>query len=167
MAQVYLSSKLTEDEQNIVKDLLLNAPKTIREMTNNRGQTFELYGADEPIDYRNFEGVDFTSITSRVEEILGCAKFHQEQVQLYCYKFKGSVESYSTQGSDYSLDVKNEDKIYQVKIPKTILDQLVPSVAAIRGETINILGTELWCILAIPSPMKMMRVALSIVLWAF
>jgi serine/threonine-protein kinase len=139
MAGVYLSPKLTHSEQKLLEQMISNTPVEMRSTTSSEGKSNLLYTAADRIDYE-----DFTKITEKVNQIWGCAKLDQEKVQFYCYNLKGSVASYSRNGTDYILDileVTSKDRVYKVRISEKVLKR-VSSPAAIKNKNLIIQGLK-------------------------
>lgn len=132
MAGVYLSPKLTQSEQNLLKEMIANTPVQMRSTTSGEGQSNLLYAAADPIDYG-----DFTKITEKVIQVLGCAKLEQDKVQFYCYNLKGSVASYSLSGTDYILEVNSNNQVYKVRIAEKLLKRIA-SPAAMKNKNLII-----------------------------
>jgi ABC-type phosphate/phosphonate transport system substrate-binding protein len=149
-SSVYLSPKLSESDRQKITKALLNAPKDIKRQAN--------YGGGEEFDYSQLR-----KISSRTEEILKCANFHENPVDFYCsspasestnfdnsLEISGKINGWTRQNDEqnqeidtFSLSVKG-GKIYQVIIPRKILDQ-VPDASnpiAVQGKEVKIIGVN-------------------------
>jgi ABC-type phosphate/phosphonate transport system substrate-binding protein len=120
-AGVYLSPKLSMQDRQILKKVLLNAPQSAIDPTKAN------YGAGEEPDY-----TQFGKITNRVESMLTCVDWSQKQISFYCPErevgITGKVMSAVPSAINLNqahLKVKISDrKTYPVIIPVPLINQI-------------------------------------------
>lgn len=137
---VYLSPKLSNKDRETIKKVLLDAPQEIQTKAN--------YGNGTEVDYKEFQ-----SIVDRTEQILQCADFRNNPVELFCQndinaqpKITGRVN-----GSQYiTSDIiqmtlsGQEGQIYHVIIEERILTKIpnMPRIQNIHGTYLRIIGVN-------------------------
>ena len=120
-AGVYLSPKLSMQDRQILKDVLLNAPQSAIDPKKAN------YGAGQEPDYTQFR-----EIVNRVESILTCANWEQKSISFYCPEketgLAGKVMSAlpsSVNSNQADLELKISDRqIYTVIIPLPLINQI-------------------------------------------
>lgn len=120
-AGVYLSPKLSMQDRQILKDVLLNAPQSAIDPKKAN------YGAGQEPDYTQFR-----EIVNRVESILTCANWEQNSISFYCPDqetgIAGKVMSAlpsSVNSNQADLELKMSDrKTYTVIIPLPLINQI-------------------------------------------
>lgn len=143
-ANVYLSSKLSESDRQIITNILLNAPDNIRKQAN--------YGGGEESDYSQL-----IKISQRTEEILKCANFQQNPVNFYCSdsypnqkssisnntsEILGRINGWTRQTNEietFKLSGK-DNTVYQIIVPRKILNQIsgASNPIALQGKEVKI-----------------------------
>lgn len=140
-AGVYLSPKLSIQDRQILKNVLLNAPQSA--IASEKAN----YGAGEEPDYTQFR-----NITNRVESILTCVDWGQKSITFYCpEKEKGitgkvmSALPSAINSNQAHLEVKISDrKTYAVIIPLLLINQIPGggSLLNIKNKQIRLIDVQ-------------------------
>jgi ABC-type phosphate/phosphonate transport system substrate-binding protein len=115
MSGVYLAPKLSNSDQKLVTELLLQASPSLQE--NAR------YAAGSAVDYS-----EFRKIAKRVEEVTRCSNWQENPVQLYCSNAEegivGKTNGYRSldQSIDFTLQA-SDGKTYRLVLPRTVLNR--------------------------------------------
>ncbi|MFB2968215.1 PhnD/SsuA/transferrin family substrate-binding protein [Aerosakkonema sp. BLCC-F183] len=130
LSGVYLSPNISEKEQNLIKETLLNAAPNVRNQTN--------YEQGEEPDYSNFIGIN-----NRVIEILSCTKFDQNPVNLYCDRpqniIQGKVDGVFPVANDkHELTLQTEKDTYKVILPNSY----VGAPLELNGKIIQVIDVK-------------------------
>ncbi len=144
---VYLSPNLTPKDRETIKRVMLTAPINIQNKAN--------YGASQEVNYQNF-----LEIVHRTEEVLQCADFRNNPVDLFCRsdppnsplplklspKINGRVNGNRNVTSEaIQLTLSGSDgQTYQVFVNPQVL-KLVPSmpdITNIHGTNLQIIGVD-------------------------
>lgn len=118
---VYLSPKLSSQDRELLKDVLLKDPQSVAASK----QANYAMGA-EP-DYSQFK-----QITNRVDSIVNCVDWSQKQITFYCTKketgIMGKVISAlpaATDSNQARLELKISDRqTYRVLLPSVLINQI-------------------------------------------
>lgn len=123
LSGVYISPSLSDREQKLVVNALLNAPENIQEEA--------AYGAGNQVNYQ-----EFSKITKRVDEIINCVDWQRNPVQLFCdnSNFVGNSDSPEMiiEGKVYGFSIVdsntnyltlqgNDGQVYRIVLPNHIL----------------------------------------------
>jgi len=140
LAGVFLSPDLTEKEQNLVKEALLNAPDELQEQAQYTEDS-----ASNTVKNLNI----FVGIVKRVDEVMGCVNWKSKNpVELFCpdqnKEIIGTVKSYTIQTED-TINITlqgNDNQVYRVVLPRKFLEQdrNLPILPDWHGQTIQILN---------------------------
>ena len=140
-AGVYLSPKLSIQDRQILKNVLLNAPQSA--IASEKAN----YGTGEEPDYTQFR-----NITNRVESILTCVDWGQKSITFYCpEKEKGitgkvmSALPSAINSNQAHLEVKISDrKTYAVIIPLLLINQIPGggSLLNIKNKQIRLIDVQ-------------------------
>ncbi|MBD2215093.1 PhnD/SsuA/transferrin family substrate-binding protein [Nostoc linckia FACHB-104] len=139
---VYLSPNLTQQDRNIIKRLLLNAPKEIKKQAN--------YDADKEPDYKAFLG-----IVRRTEQVLSCSSFQNNPVPLFCrYRQAkiipdttnaviGTVNGWKAMNENVvwlNLISSSDKRIYNVELSREILNQIpgITNIVEINNRKVQV-----------------------------
>lgn len=138
---VYLSPKLSIQDRQILKKVLLNAPQSA--IASEKAN----YGAGEEPDYTQFR-----NITNRVESILTCVDWGQKSITFYCpQKEKGiagkvmSALPSAINSNQVYIEVKTSDrKTYAVIIPLPLINQIPGggSLLNIKNKQIRLINVQ-------------------------
>ena len=143
---VYLSSKLSNSDREILKKVILDAPSSIKQQAN--------YGAGVEPDYSNF-----VKISQKAEEVLKCADFQKNPVTFYCptssinktipsqnntLSISGRINGWSRKDSnteEFSLS-STDNKIYLVLVNRQILNQIpgASNPIALQNKNVKVTG---------------------------
>ena len=110
---VFLAPELREDERDLVKNSLLNAPEDL--------QAKAQYSASEVVNYEYFNGIN-----NKVEAFLGCGDLSQSPVQLWCPDaIIGQVKEYSSYSPEIThLKLQSKDgQFYRLILPQQVFKQ--------------------------------------------
>jgi len=139
LAGVFISPALTEKEQNLVKEALLNAPDELQEQAQYTEDS-----ASNTVKNLNI----FVGIVKRVDKVMGCVNWKSKNpVELFCpdqnKEIIGTVKSYTIQTAD-TINITlqgNDNNVYRVVLPQKFLEQLnLPILPDWHGQTIQILN---------------------------
>ena len=120
-AGVYLSPKLSNRDRQLLKDILLKAPKLAGDKNHAN------YGAGVEPDYSQFR-----EITKKVDSMLACVNWNQKLIAFYCPqsetgitgKVMSAVPS-SVNSAQANLVLMTSDRqTYQVLFPLTLINQI-------------------------------------------
>ncbi len=132
---VYLSSKLSANDQKIIAKVILDAPEEVKRKAN--------YGQGQEVDYSVFLG-----IVRRVEKVLACSDFSKNPVNFYCSEQKGIVGQVNgiTQIDEQitRLTLRGKDgHLYYVLVSSKLLNQIpgAGSAIALQNKTIRLLDS--------------------------
>ncbi len=145
-SNVYLSSKLSNSDREILKKVILDAPISIKKQAN--------YGAGTEPDYSNF-----IKISQKAEEVLKCANFQKNPVNFYCPTFSinknilsqndtsiilGRINGWSRKDSNteqFSLS-STDNKNYLVLINRQIFNQIpgASNPIALQNQKVKVTG---------------------------
>lgn len=138
-AGVYLSPKLSTNDQKRINNVLLNAPSEIRAQAN--------YGAGKIPDYS-----ELRKIVSRTESILSCPEFKlnslsfDKTVNVFCKEqnrqniIQGQVTEYTVSTSE-NIEFKvvtSANAVYRVTISRQTLNQIPINPIDAVGESVQI-----------------------------
>jgi ABC-type phosphate/phosphonate transport system substrate-binding protein len=115
MSGVYLAPKLSNSDQKLVTELLLQAPSSIQKEAQ--------YAAGSVVDYS-----EFRKITKRVEEVTRCSNWQENPVQLYCNSTEdgiiGKTNGYRSLDQTIDFTLQGIDgKTYRLVLPRAILNR--------------------------------------------
>lgn len=115
---VYLSPKLSSQDRELLKYILLKDPQSVAASKQAN------YGAGEEPDYSQFK-----KITNRVQSMLICVDWSQKQISFYCPKketgITGKVISAFPDSDRANLELKISDRqTYQVLLPLALINQI-------------------------------------------
>lgn len=140
---VYISPKLSENDQNLIKEVMLSASKEVKSSKQAN------YG-DKGKDNQQLNEADYTEfkkIIERVESLFVCSDFSKNPVNLYCpegftpYEIIGTVNGSYIRGDNYILQFTGQDSnIYLVTLDKKVFNELTNNgqLNALQGKKINI-----------------------------
>ncbi|WP_254174844.1 phosphate/phosphite/phosphonate ABC transporter substrate-binding protein [Planktothrix pseudagardhii] len=143
---VYLSPKLSDNDQKAITQALVNAPAKIQKIAN--------YGIDQEPDFSYF-----IQISQKAEEVLQCADFTQNPVNFFCSQTTTKIQSPLTtpfpeiigtvnglsrvENQMTRLTLQGKDKkIYYVFLNPGILNQ-IPNAGSglnLQNKTLSITG---------------------------
>ena len=145
LSGVYLSPTLPKNEQDLIKEALLNTDPDLRKKTN--------YDQGQEPDYNNFIG-----ITKRVNEILSCTDLDKNPVSLYCTAnqtatpptgniIEGKVNGYTVGEDDkYKLILQKsgQGQLYMVILPRRILHQIpnINSAPELNNKIVQVIDVK-------------------------
>ncbi len=118
---VYLSPKLSSQDRELLKYILLKDPQSVTASQQAN------YGAGEEPDYSQFK-----QVTNRVQSMLTCVDWSQKQISFYCPEKEigiiGKVISAlpaSTDSNQAHLELKISDRqTYRVLLPLSLINQI-------------------------------------------
>lgn len=118
---VYLSPKLSSQDRELLKDVLLKDPQSVAASKQAN------YGMGSEPDYAQFK-----QITSHIDSILHCVDWKQKQIAFYCTKketgIMGKVISALPAATDSNrarLELKISDRqTYRVLLPSALINQI-------------------------------------------
>lgn len=145
-SSVYLSPKLSDSDREIIKKILVDAPKDVKDKAN--------YDAGQEPDYSYL-----VKISQKAEEVFKCADFKQNQVNFFCQdnvsienhtysndapKIVGKINGWSRKDNNTEqFNLSGQDnKVYLLTIPRQILNQ-VPGASnplALQNKEVQITG---------------------------
>jgi endonuclease YncB( thermonuclease family)/ABC-type phosphate/phosphonate transport system substrate-binding protein len=144
---VFLSPKLSKSDRKTITEVLLNAPKNIRDDAN--------YGKGNDYDYSNL-----IKISERTNTILKCSDFTKNPVKFYCgstssekskeeansgFNVVGKINGWTKKGDTETFKLVGENnQIYEVVIPSPIFDKIpdAPNPIALQGKTVKIINVQ-------------------------
>jgi ABC-type phosphate/phosphonate transport system substrate-binding protein len=126
---VYLSPRLSVEDQQVLRQLLLAAPNSIKKLAN--------YGVGEEPNYE-----EFRQISLRAEEVISCVNFQENPVRFFCdssprstpltkvtppESILGQIKGWrliSQETVQFTLQ-GDDNQLYRIEIPLTILSGVV------------------------------------------
>jgi ABC-type phosphate/phosphonate transport system substrate-binding protein len=140
-AGVYLSPKLSMQDRKIIKDVLLEAPPSVRDPKKAN------YGVGEEPDYSQFR-----SITNRVESMLTCVDWKQKIISFYCPEQKVGITGVITDISPSIEDPNqariklqiNNDQVYRILLPLSLINQIPGggSLLNLKNKQVRLIDTQ-------------------------
>ena len=131
---VYLSPELSLQDRETIKQLMLDAPKQVKEQSN--------YDAGQKPDFTNFQ-----KIIQKVDLIALCEDFKKSQVNLFCPAgfnptiIQGKVNGWSAKTNSYILKlISLNGEIFHVFVTPQILEQTtgITDAKDLQGKIIQI-----------------------------
>lgn len=139
---IYLSPQLTKDDQEIVRNLLLNAPPQIQKQANFGA------GSNPEQDVEN-DYTEYKKIAHRVQEILVCTDFDAPVVYFFCPQgqlnvISGNLKSYKILSNNQVNFLMSLDSggSYNLIVPQDIISRFSENLDDLLNGTVKVYNVQ-------------------------